>query len=127
MRASMLAAVAVVVAVAIPAQAHAGRFAGVVVATQHGTLVVAGARGSGTTVRAAHARTRAGDRVEIRGARLHDGTIRATAVAVRAHTHKAHLRAVALRHRGRTTFLAVGRSVVAVHGPPISTGATVET
>jgi hypothetical protein len=127
MKISMLAAAAAaVVAVALPAQAHADRLAGVVVAKQHGTLVVVGARGVGTTVRAAHARARAGDRVEVRGRRLRDDTLLATASTVRSHTHKALVRGVAMRHVRRTTFLAVGRSIVAVHGAPISTGARVD-
>jgi hypothetical protein len=125
MRLSMLAVAAVVAAAAIPAQAHAGRLAGVVVAKQHGTLVVTGARGAGTTVRISRTRAKAGDRVAIRGRRLRDGTLGAMAVTVRARTHRALVRGVAMRHLRRTTFLAVGRSIVAVHGAPISTGAGV--
>ena len=126
MKASMFVAVAVAIAVAIPAQAHAGRLAGVVVAKQHGTLVVAGARGAGTTVRMSHTRARAGDRVIIRGRRLRDGTLAATGLTMRSHTHRALVRGVAMRHVRQTTFLAVGRSVISVHGARVSTGAGVD-
>src|SRR5580765_7379815 len=117
-RLSILAVTAVALAVAIPAQAHAARMAGVVVARQHGALVVTGARGAGTTVRMAHSHARAGDRVEVRGRRLDDGTFRATTAAVRSHTQRALVRGVVLRHRAHTTFLAVGRSVIVLHRAP---------
>lgn len=127
MRVKMLAAAAAVVAVALPAQAQASRIAGVVVAKQHGTLVVTGARGAGTTVRMSNTRARAGDRVAIRGSRLRNGTLRAAVVSVGSHTHRALVRGVVMRHVRRTMFLAVGRSVVALHHAPatISTGTTV--
>lgn len=122
MRVSILAAVAVVAAVAIPAQAHAARgLAGVVVAKQRGTLVVTGARGAGTTVRVAAARARVGDRVAIRGRQLRDGTLQASAVTVRSHTRNAIVRGVVMRHVRRTAFLAVGRSVIALHHAPTTT------
>src|SRR5262249_18418830 len=56
-----------------------------------------------------------------------DGTLRAAVVTVRSHTHTALVRGVVMRHVRRTTFLAVGRSVVALHHAPttIATGTTV--
>ena len=114
MKASMVAVVAAVVAFAAPAQAGAARFAGVVVAKQpqRGTLVLAGAKGAGLTVHAALGRASTGDRVEIRGQRLRDGTIRASLTTVVSHTHSALVRGVVVRDLRRSTVLTTGRSAI---------------
>jgi hypothetical protein len=117
MRATLLTAAAVVVAVVIPVQANAARVTGIVVAKfpQRGALVLAGAHGNGTTVRLAPARVRRGDRIEVRGQRIHDGTMLGSALTIRSHTTHALVRGVVVRQRGRTTFLSTGRSVIVVH------------
>ena len=116
MRASMVAVVAAVVAFAAPAQAGAAHFAGIVVAEQpqRGTLVLAGAGGAGSTVHAALGRTSTGDRVEIRGQRLRDGTIRASLTTVVSHTHRALVRGVVVRELRRSTVLTTGRSAITI-------------
>jgi hypothetical protein len=74
-----------------------------------------------------HSPARAGDRVEVRGRRLDDGTFSATTAAVQSHTQRALVRGVVLRLRAHTTFLAVGRSVIVLHRAPAvaHTGETV--
>jgi RNase P/RNase MRP subunit p29 len=116
MRASMVAVIASVVTFAAPAQAGAAHFAGVVVAKQpqRGTLVLARAGGAGLTVHAALGRTSTGDRVEIRGQRLRDGTIRASLTTVVSHTHRALVRGVVVRELRRSTVLTTGRSAITI-------------
>ena len=60
---------AVGLVVALPAQARAGSFSGVVVAKQkaRGTMLVAGAHGAGVTVRGRLARAHVGDRIAVTG------------------------------------------------------------
>ena len=119
MRVSLFVAAVAVLAFALPAQAGAARLAGVVVAkeSQRGTVVLASARGVGTTVRISSTRAKAGDRVEISGRRLRDGTFFATALAVRSHTRSALIRGVVVRQLSRATLLATGRSVIRIqHG-----------
>jgi Domain of unknown function (DUF5666) len=130
MKAILIAAVAVV-AVAVPAQANASRINGVVVAkqAQRGTFVIAGSRGEGTTVRASRARVRAGDRLEVRGQRLRDGTMLAARLTVRSHTQRAVVRGVVVRRLKRAALLATGRSVIDVRlgtvSPSLLVGRTV--
>jgi hypothetical protein len=114
MRVKILAALAVLVAVGVPAQAKAAGFHGTVVAkqSQRGTLVLAGRGGIGLTVHAT--RGAVGDRMSLRGTRLHDGTIRATRLSVLSHTRRAMIRGVVVRQRSRSTLVATGRSVITI-------------
>jgi hypothetical protein len=84
MRLRILVVPAVLLAVALPAQARAGEFSGVVVAKQpqRGTLLVAGAHGVGLTVRGSFARALVGERIALQGVRLHDGTFRTSRLQV---------------------------------------------
>jgi hypothetical protein len=108
--------IAVGLAVALPAQARAGTFSGVVVAKQkaRGTMLLAGTHGGGLTVRRHLARARVGDRVAVTGSRLHDGTVQATRVRVLSHARHATLRGTVVRRMTRGTLLASGHSVVLI-------------
>lgn len=117
MRLRMLVVPAVLLATALPAQAHAGGFAGIVVAKQpqRGSLLIAGAHGVGLTFRGGLARTAVGERVSVQGVRLHDGTIRVSRLQVLADVRRARLRGTVLREVARGTLLASGHSVVMIH------------
>jgi hypothetical protein len=108
---------AVGLAVALPAQARAGSFSGVVVAKQRdrGTMLVAGAHGAGVTVRGRLARAHVGDRIAVTGVRLHDGTLHAARLRVLSHARHATLRGTVVRRMARGTLLASGHSVVLIH------------
>jgi hypothetical protein len=116
MRVKILAPLAVLLALAAPAQARAAGFHGTVIAKQpqRGTLVLAGPGGVGLTV---HARARAalGSRVSLRGSRLRDGTIRASRLTVLSRTRHALIRGVVVRQLARSTIVATGRSVITIH------------
>jgi hypothetical protein len=116
MRVKVLAPFALLLALAVTAQARAAGFHGTVIAKQpqRGTLVLAGRGGIGLTV---HARTRAalGSRVSLRGSRLRDGTIRAARLTVLSRTRHALIRGVVVRHLARSTIVATGRSVITIH------------
>ena len=116
MRVKILAPLALLLALAVPAQARAAEFHGTVIAKQpqRGTLVLAGRDGIGLTV---HARTRAvlGSRVSLRGSRLRDGTIRASRLAVLSRTRHALIRGVVVRQLARSTIVATGRSAITIH------------
>ena len=116
MRVKILAALALLLALVVPAQARAATFHGIVIAKQpqRGTLVLAGRGGIGLTV---HARARAalGSRVSLRGSRLHDGTIRASRLTVLSRTRHALIRGVVVRQLARSTIVATGRSVITMH------------
>src|SRR4029077_10803967 len=109
--------IAVGLAMALPAQARAGSFSGVVVAKQRarGTLLVAGARGVAFTVRGRFARAHVGDRVAVKGVRLHDGTVHASGLRVLSHVRLARLRGTVVRRMARGTLVASGHSVVLIH------------
>ena len=117
MRLRMLVLPAVLLAIVLPAQARAGGFSGIVVAKQpqRGTLLLAGAHGAGLTIRGGLARTTVGERVSVRGARLHDGTVRMSSVQVLARVRTARLRGTVLRKLARGMLLASGHSVVTIH------------
>jgi hypothetical protein len=119
MRLRILIGLAALVAVALPAQAGAGVFGGVVVAkhVREGTLVLAGARGVGVTVRGEAARARLGDRVRVQGTRLRDGTVRGSALRVLSHTRSATIHGVVVRQLARASLVATGRSVITIHYP----------
>ena len=117
MRLRMLVVPAVLLGVALPAQARAGSFSGTVVAkqTQRGTLLLAGAHGVGLTVRGGLARAAVGERVRLQGTRLRDGTVRLSRLQVLARVRTANLRGTVLRKLAHSTLLASGRSVVTIH------------
>jgi hypothetical protein len=102
MKKLMLAA-ALIAAAAFPTTALAGTFAGVVVGKGGGALAVASKSG---VVRTVHTRAhpRLGARVRVSG----------TAVRVLGQAHRARIHAVIVRRLGRTTFLAAGRSLLAM-------------
>jgi hypothetical protein len=109
--------VSVGLAVALPAQARAGSFSGVVVAKQkqRGTMLIAGAHGVGLTVRGKLASAHVGDRVDVSGVRLNDGSVHASGLRVLAHVRAAALRGTVVRRLARGTLLASGHSVVLIH------------
>jgi hypothetical protein len=55
-----------------------------------------------------------GDRVEIRGQRLRDGTIRASLTTVISHARRAFVRGVVVRELRRSTVLTTGRSAITI-------------
>jgi hypothetical protein len=116
MRVRCLVAFAAVLAVAIPAQARAGTFAGVVVAKQpqRGTLLLVRPDGMGLTVRGGLARVVVGDRVTVSGTTLRGATLRLTALHVVGHMRSAHLRATVVRHLAAGTLVASARSVILI-------------
>jgi hypothetical protein len=99
----LVGAVAAAAAV-FPTAAMAGTFGGVVVGRSVGSLAVASKGGVVHTVHT-RARARIGARVAVNGA-----TVRVVGLA-----HRARIHGVILRRAGATTFLAAGRSLLAVH------------
>ncbi len=115
-RSKKVALVAAVVAVALPATAHAARVSGIVIAKNQarGTFVVAGRSGAATTVRAPRAHPRLGDKMLVTGPRLAGGTVRARSLRVVGHTRHAKLRAVVVRQLTRKTLVSAGGSVLSI-------------
>jgi hypothetical protein len=101
----LLVAAAFAAAAVFPAGALAGTFSGVVVGKGGGNLAVAS---KGGLVRTVHSRAnlRLGARVQVRGR-----TVRSFGVASRARIH-----GVVVRRAAGTTFLAAGRSLLAMRG-----------
>jgi hypothetical protein len=109
----LLFAAAFAAAALFPAGALAGTFSGVVVGKGAGSLAVVAKSG---LVRTVHSRAdlRLGARVHVSG-----GTVRPFGVASRARIY-----GVVVRRAAGTTFLAAGRSLLAMHGaaaPPSGT------
>jgi hypothetical protein len=100
-RLSLIFAVAAVVAV-WPASSGAATFKGVVVAKQHGALLVASPAG---VVTAVAGRASIGSRVTVSGGH----------VTVVGRAHVARVRGIVVRHIGATLFLSSNRHLVAVH------------
>jgi len=118
MKAITASALVAAVAFAIPAHASAGSFTGVVLAkdSQRDALVLARPGGRGLTVRTS-ARARLGDRLDVRGSRLRDETIRAAHVNVRSHTRHAVIRGAVVRQSARSTLVSTGGSMIVIrHG-----------
>ena len=98
---------------AVPAQAPAatqGAWKGVVVAKDaaRGTVAIASANGSVRTIRVAQSRTlRIGNRLNLRGAALADGTVQATSLAVAGRARTTRLKAVVVRHQSAQKRLLV--------------------
>lgn len=116
MRVKVLVALAAMLAIAVPAEAKAGGFHGIVIAKQpqRGTLVLAGPTGVGMTVHASTARMKIGDRISLQGRRLVDGTILGSQLRVVSHVQRASIRAVVVRQLRTSTLAATGRSVFAI-------------
>ncbi|HWX09120.1 MAG TPA: hypothetical protein VNY33_04000 [Gaiellaceae bacterium] len=100
-RLSLIFAVAAVVAV-WPASSGAATFTGVVVAKQHGALLVASPAG---VVTAVTGRASIGSRVTVSGG----------SVTVVGRAHVARVRGIVVRRVGATMFLSSNRHLVAVH------------
>jgi hypothetical protein len=100
----LVAGVAALVAVALPAQAKAASFSGTVVAKQHGTMLLVGARGAGRTIHLSPARVRLGDRVAVQG----------RSVRVLGHADHAVVRGVVVRQLRSRLLVADGGSVLAI-------------
>jgi len=98
---------------AMPAQAPAATQAawkGVVVAKDaaRGTVAIASANGSVRTIRVAQSRTlRIGNRLNLRGAVLPDGTVQATSLAIAGRARTTRLKAVVVRHQSAQKRLLV--------------------
>lgn len=92
------------VAAVFPAGALAGTFTGVVVGKSGSHLAVASTSGLVRTVNT-HTRASVGARVRVNG----------TTVRVLGRAHRARIHAIVVKQAGRTTLLAAGRSLLAVH------------
>lgn len=99
----LLVATVVAAGVLFPATALAGTFSGVVVGKGGGNLAIAGKSGLVRTVHSP-ANLRLGARVHVSGT-----TVRSFGVA-----NRARIRGVVVHRSARTTFLAAGRSMLAV-------------
>jgi hypothetical protein len=93
----------VAAAIAFPSTAFAGAFTGIVVGKGGGNLAIAAKTGAVRTVHSS-AHVRIGARVRVSG----------TSVRSFGFAHRARVHGVILRRVGRTTFLAAGRSLLAV-------------
>ncbi len=99
----LLAIVTVLAASAVwPALSGAATFKGVVVGSQHGTLLVAGAGGG---VNAVSGRAAVGSRVSVSGRTVH----------VVGRANRAVVRGVVVGRTATTMFLSAGRHLLAVH------------
>jgi uncharacterized membrane protein YgcG len=118
MKRTALLAVAAFLLVAGPATAAPKAIKGVVVAkhAHSGTVVLAtGRKGLGVTVRVAPRRVRLGDRVNVVGKRLRDGTVKASSLHVVAHVRKLRVRGMVLKRAPRALRVASGHSVLTIH------------
>ena len=99
----LIIAAALIAAAVFPTTALAGTFTGVVVGKGGGNLAVASKSG---LVRTVHTRAhpRVGARVRVNG----------SAVRVLGRAHRARIHGVVVGRVGKTTFLAAGRSLIAV-------------
>src|SRR5713101_8455523 len=98
-----LPVIAVIAVVAVwPAASGAATFKGIVVAKQHGALLVASPAG---VVTAVAGRASIGSRVAVSGGR----------VEVVGHARVARVRGIVVRRVGATMFLSSNRHLVAVH------------
>ena len=84
--------------------------------THSRTVVLAtGRRGLAVTVRVAPGRVRLGDRVSVVGARLRDGTIRASRLHVVAHVKRTQIRGMVVKRLAHSLRVASGHSVLTIH------------
>lgn len=110
----LLTLVAGLFAAAVPAQAADAGWRGVVVAkdNKRSALVTASANGTVRTVRSPKARSvQIGQRVQVSGSRLADGTFKAAALRVTGRVARARLKAVVVRYQR-----AQGRLLVSAGG-----------
>jgi hypothetical protein len=118
MRTRLILSFAVLAAAVLPAAAHAAgsTFTGVVVAKEakRGTLVVATQSGAARTVHARLAAARLGDRIRVGGAKLSDGTVRASSLRVLGHVRSATVQGVVVRRLASRTLVSTGGSVIAI-------------
>ena len=118
MRTRLILSFAALAAAVIPAAAHAASptFTGVVVAKEakRGTLVVATQSGVARTVHARLAAARLGDRIRVGGAKLSDGTVRASSLRVLGHVRSATVQGVVIRRLASRTLVSTGGSVIAI-------------
>jgi hypothetical protein len=114
---ALLAAAAAILLAAAPATAAQKAIRGTVVAkhVRVGTVVLAGPRGLGVTVRVSPRRVRLGDRVSVVGKRLRDGTIRASRLHVLSHVKRARIRAVVVKRVAHGLRVASGHSLLTIH------------
>ena len=84
--------------------------------THSRTVVLAtGRRGLAVTVRVAPGRVRLGDRVSVVGARLRDGTIRASRLHVVSHVKRTQIRGMVVKRLAHSLRVASGHSVLTIH------------
>jgi hypothetical protein len=97
--------------------AKAKTIKGTVVAkhVRSGTVVLAGPRHLGVTVRVAARRVHLGDRVSVSGKRLRDGTFRASRLHVLSHVKRTLIRGVVVKRLARGLRIATGHSLLTIH------------
>jgi hypothetical protein len=117
MKWTALLAVGAFLLAAGPATAASKAISGTVVAehARSGTVVLAGPKGLGVTVRVSPRRVRLGDRVSVVGTRLRDGTIRASRLRVLSHVKTARIRGVVVKRLAHGLRIASGRSLLTIH------------
>ena len=117
MKWTALLAVAVFMLAVGSATAAPKTIRGTVVAKRaHGRTVVlaTGRTGLAVTVHVAHRTTRLGDRLDVVGKRLSDGTIKASSVRVLSHVKTARLRGMVVKRLAHALRVASGHSVLTV-------------
>src|SRR6476661_11184095 len=117
MKWTALLAVAVFMLAVGSATAAPKTIKGTVVAKRaHGRTVVlaTGRTGLAVTVRVAHRTTRLGDRLNVVGKRLSDGTIKASSIRVLSHVKTARLRGMVVKRLAHALRVASGHSVLTV-------------
>jgi hypothetical protein len=116
MKRTALLVVAAFLLAAGPATAATKAVKGTVVAkhARSDTVVLAGPKGLGVTVRVAPRRVRLGDRVSVVGKQLRDGTIRATRLHVLSHVKTARIRGAVVKRIARGLRVASGHSVLTI-------------
>jgi hypothetical protein len=118
MRWTALLALAVFLLAVGSATAAPKAIRGTVVAKRaHGSLVVlaTGRQGVAVTVHVAHRALRLGDRVNVTGKRLSDGTIKASRLRVLSHVKKTRIRGMVVKHLAQALRVASGHSVLTIH------------
>ena len=117
MKRTALLAVAIFLLVAGSATAAPTTLKGTVVAkhARSGKVVLAGPKHLGVTVRVSPRRVRLGDRVSVVGARLRDGTIRASRLQVLSHVRTTRIRGVVVKRIARGLRVASGHSLLTIH------------
>jgi hypothetical protein len=117
MKWTALLAVAVFLLAVGPAAAASKAVRGTVVAkhARAGTVVLAGPKGLGVTVRVSTRLVRLGDRVSVAGTRLRDGTIRASRLRVLSHVRTARIRGVVVKRVARGLRVASGHGILTIH------------